>query len=205
MRISRAFGVALLGTLSLSAQAIEWKIFDPAPYSQSVTDCDREAAHPDDPNKVLPGKTSREMNLETAIRVCRADLKNDQNNPRLKYQLARSLTYAGKVTEALPFIEEAATQKYPLTLFVVGYLYLEESYASPKDPCRAATLIRESAIHGRLAGLLGYPSYVLNGRFAGCSLRVDPQELREFVRKAKTFKLDYYPSVLAESLDARLR
>ena len=194
----------LLGVSSPMAQAVEWQMFDPSPYSQSVTDCDREAAHPDDPNKVVPGRTSREMNIDTAIRVCRADLAKDPNNPRIGYQLARSLTYAGKVTEALPFIERAAAQKYPQALFVVGYLYLEGSYASPKNPCRAAQLIRESAIYGRLAGLLGYPSYVLNGRFNGCGLKVDMQELREFVSKAKKSKLEYYPSVLAESLEVRL-
>lgn len=203
LSVSAVIGV-MLGALSPKAQAIEWQTFDPSPYSQTVTDCDREAAHPDDPNKVLPGRTSREMNLDTAIRVCRADLAKDPNNPRIGYQLARSLTYAGKVTEALPFIERAAVQKYPQAMFVVGYLYLEGSYASPKNPCRAAQLIRESAIYGRLAGLLGYPSYVLNGRFAGCGLQIDAQELREFVNKAKKSKLEYYPSVLAESLDVRL-
>jgi TPR repeat protein len=204
---ARFLGVVgvLLGVSSPMAHAVEWQTFDPSPYSQSVTDCDREAAHPDDPNKVLPGRTSREMNLDTAIRVCRVDLAKDPNNPRISYQLARSLTYAGKVTEALPFIERAAAQKYPQAMFVVGYLYLEGSYASPKNPCRAAQLIRESAIYGRLAGLLGYPSYVLNGRFEGCGLQADLSELREFVSKAKKSKLEYYPSVLVESLEVRLR
>ncbi|MFM2109890.1 MAG: hypothetical protein RLZZ372_814 [Pseudomonadota bacterium] len=205
MRSPLMTSLALLGAWSLPAPAIEWQRFDPSPYSQSVTDCDREAAHPDDPNKVLPGRATRDVNLETAIRVCRADLLRDPTNPRLKYQLARSLTYDGKVAEALPFIEQAAAQKYPQAMFVLGYLYLEGSYASPKDPCRAATLIRESAVYGRLAGLLGYPSYTLNGRFEGCGLKVDREELREFVGKARSFKLDYYPAVLAESLEARLR
>ena len=79
--VASVMGV-LIGVSSSMAHAIEWQTFDPSPYSQSVTDCDREAAHPDDPNKVVPGRTSREMNLDTAIRVCRADLAKDPNNPR---------------------------------------------------------------------------------------------------------------------------
>lgn len=43
----------LLGVSSPMAQAVEWQMFDPSPYSQSVTDCDREAAHPEDRKSVV--------------------------------------------------------------------------------------------------------------------------------------------------------
>ena len=46
MRSPLMTSLALLGAWSLPAPAIEWQRFDPSPYSQSVTDCDREAAHP---------------------------------------------------------------------------------------------------------------------------------------------------------------
>lgn len=187
------------------AGAVEFKSFDKDQHSQTVTECDRVAAHPDDPLRVARGVETRAMDLPAAIAACRRDLAQDPNNPRLRYQLARALTYAGEVNEALPFIESSAAQKYPQSLFVTGYLYLSGAYQSPNDVCRAAELIYESAIYGRHAGQLGYPAYVLDGSFAPCKTPQDKATLRVLVEQAKKAKLDYYPSVLADVLLRELR
>ena len=184
---------------------LEWKSFDASRYSQEVTECDRLAGHPDDPHKVVPGLGTRAMDLSAAIQACRTDLAKDPQNPRLQYQLARALTYNGRVTEALPIIEQSAAAGYPQAIFVTGYLYLEGAYSAPKNPCRAAELIRESALYGRLAGQLGYPAYVLAGRFEGCATSQAREELIELVETARKTRLDYYPAVLAESLLAQLK
>ncbi len=203
------FKYAVIALLILSsaprAGAVEFKSFDKDQHSQTVTECDRVAAHPDDPLRVTRGVETREMDLPAAIAACRRDLAQDQSNPRLRYQLARALTYAGEVKEALPFIESSAAQKYPQSLFVTGYLYLSGAYQSPKDVCRAAELIYESAIYGRHAGQLGYPAYVLEGRFAACKTPQDKATLRALVEQARKAKLDYYPSVLADVLLRELR
>jgi TPR repeat protein len=198
--------IALAAT-SVMAQVttLEWKSFDPSRYSQEVTECDRLAGHPDDPHKVVPGLGTRAMDLPAAIQACRTDLTQDAQNPRLQYQLARALTYNGRVTEALPIIEQSAAAGYPQAIFVTGYLYLEGAYSAPKDACRAAELIRESALYGRLAGQLGYPAYVLAGRFEGCAVSQAREELIEFVETARKTRLDYYPAVLAESLLSQLK
>ena len=192
-------------SLAPLAGAVEFKNFDKEKYSQTVTDCDRVAAHPDDPLRVARGVETREMDLPAAIAACRRDLAQDPNNPRLSYQLARAMTYAGQVKDALPYIESSAAQKYPQALFVTGYLYLSGAYQSPKDMCRAAELIYESAIYGRHAGQLGYPVYVLDGSFAACKTPQDTATLRALVEQAKKAKLDYYPSVLADVLLRELR
>ena len=196
-----------LTILSLAplAGAVEFKNFDKEKYSQTATECDRVAAHPDDPLRVARGVETREMDLPAAIAACRRDLAQDPNNPRLSYQLARAMTYAGQVKDALPYIESSAAQKYPQSLFVTGYLYLSGAYQSPKDMCRAAELIYESAIYGRHAGQLGYPVYVLDGSFAACKTPQDTATLRALVEQAKKAKLDYYPSVLADVLLRELR
>ena len=203
------FKYAVIALLILSsaprAGAVEFKSFDKDQHSQTVTECDRVAAHPDDPLRVTRGVETREMDLPAAIAACRRDLAQDQSNPRLRYQLARALTYAGEVKEALPFIESSAAQKYPQSLFVTGYLYLSGAYQSPKDVCRAAELIYESAIYGRHAGQLGYPAYFLEGRFAACKTPQDKATLRALVEQARKAKLDYYPSVLADVLLRELR
>jgi len=198
-------GLALLLTLSCAAaSAAGPKKFDPSPYSQAPTECDRQASHGDDPFKVLPGKERLEMDLPAAIAVCRADLQKDPGNPRLLYLLARVLTYDGRVDEGLPLIEKSASLNYPQSLFVTGYLYLDGAYKAPKNPCRAGELIRESALYGRMAGQVGFPKYVLDGRFTGCPVKQDPAEMAGFLEAAKAAKPEYYTELLIDVLQKDL-
>lgn len=194
-----------LGAMAPPLQAeVAWTTFDATPYFVEPTECDRLAAHPDDPFRLAPGVPTSVMDRPAAIRACRAELGRFEGNPRLAYQLARALTYDGRVTEALPLLEQAAGKGYPQASFVLGYLYLEGAYRAPLNPCRAAELIRSAALSGRLAALLGYPAYVLSGRFAACSLPGNDDELRAFIAKAREQRLEYYPAVLAESLSRQL-
>lgn len=202
--IAFCIAASLLGPGS-AAEAVEFRQWDPSPYSQAVTECDLLAAHPDDPNRVAPGVGTRDVKLPAAIAACETELARDPKNPRIAYQLARVLTYSGRVAEAVPHIEGAAATNYPQALFVTGYLYLSGAYQARKDFCRAGELIRESAIWGRLAGQLGYPAYVLAGRFKDCPVRQDRDELIAFVERAQQSRLEFYPSVLAETLLVELR
>lgn len=189
---------------SLSAEVV-WKTFDATPYFAEPAECDRLAAHPDDPFRLAPGVPTSVMDRAAAIRACRAELAKSAGNPRLAYQLGRALTYDGRVKEALPYLEQSASAGYPQSLFVLGYLYLEGAYRTPRDVCRAAELIREAALYGRLAALLGYPAYVLNGRFDTCGRAEDTAELLAFVDRAREQRLEFYPVVLAETLQQALR
>lgn len=197
--------IAIVMACGATANAAEFKKFDASLYSQTVTECDRHASHPDDPNKVLPGKERVQMDLEAAIDACRTDLAKDPGNPRLLYHLARALTYAGRTAEGLPFIEKSAALKYPQSLFVTGYLYLEGEYGAPKDACRAAALVHESAEYGRLAGQVGFAAWSLAGRFKGCDVRQDPVEMIAFLEAARARKLDYYAGMLVDVLLRQLR
>jgi hypothetical protein len=199
--------VALLFALLLgpAAQAAESRKWDPTPYSQAVTECDRQAGHPDDPFKVVPGKERPEMDMPAAIAACRADMQKDPGNPRIIYQLARALTYSGHVDEGLPLIEKSASMKYPQALFVTGYLYLDGAYKAPKNACRAGELIRESAIYGRMAGQVGFPKYVLDGRFKGCPVKQDRDEMIAFLEAAEAAKPEYYQGLLIDVLLKQLK
>ncbi|MCB1624248.1 MAG: hypothetical protein KDI32_06650, partial [Pseudomonadales bacterium] len=195
MRAFALFGVSLVFSLAAMAQGTTpvWQQFDPTPYSENVTKCDQLAGHPDDPNKVVPGMERPEMNLPAAIVACQNELKRDPNNPRIQYQLARVLTYSGRVEEGMPFIEKSAAANYPQALFVTGYLYLSGEYKAQKNPCRAAEFIYKSALYQRRAGLLGYPAGVLAGTFKGCPTKQDPAQMLQFVAHAKELaKPSYY-------------
>ena len=199
LTIAAVMGVA--PCLAVAAVAsIEPPLHGPAPYSLLVTECDRQAAHPEDPDKVAPGRERPDLDLEAAIAACRADLQKDPANPRLLYQLARVLTYSGRIEEALPPLEQAVRLRYRQAIFVAGYIYLDGTLKAPKDPCRAGELIRESALRGRMAGEIGFPAWVLEGRFKACAVKQDRAEMIGFLESARARKPGYYPGLLIDTL-----
>jgi tetratricopeptide (TPR) repeat protein len=209
MRVQMILAASLLASLpfALGSTAVAGpppKVFDTSRFSQAVTECDRLASHPDDPNKVTPGLERAQMDLAAAIVACRTDLDKDPANPRLLYLLARALTYSGRVDEALPYIEKSVAAGYPQSLFVTGYLYLDGAYKAPKNPCRAGELIRESALYGRMAGQVGFTKYVLDGRFKGCPVKQDWDELAGFLAAAMATKPEYYTELLIDTLQKDL-
>ncbi len=197
--------ILLASTLVFTqAYAVELKQFDRSTYSQTITECDRLTSHADDPNSVAPGVVESSVDVKQAVEVCRADLQKDPNNPRLMYQLARSLVYSGRTEEGLSFLDKSAALKYPQALFVSSILYLDGAFGAPKDVCRAAKLLRESAIYGRLAGQVGYPARVIEGRFDECSPKPDYDELGVFLKAVLDSKPDYYKMLLAEALQREI-
>jgi TPR repeat protein len=180
--------------------------FDPAKYSQQVTDCDRMASHPDDPDRVAPGRERSEIDLPLAIVTCQAAVAADPTNPRLHYQLGRVLGYSSRGAEALDNRAAAVKANYPQALFVIGYITMLGMNAQPQDVCRGAELIRRSAIAGRVAGQLGFPKYVLTGDFDACPVKQDMRELLDFVQAARLqTQGEYYETLLADMLEQAIR
>jgi TPR repeat protein len=170
-----------------------------------VTDCDRLAAHPSDPDRVTAGVPESKVDTAAAIPACQAAVAADPANGRLNYQLARALGYAGRGKEAAPHREAAVRAEYPQALFVVGYIHLLGLNDAPKDACKAGELIRRSALKGRHAGLVGFPHWALQGAFRGCAVKQDREEMRNFLTAAKPMSQgDYYQTLLIESIEARL-
>lgn len=174
--------------------------------AQRVTECDRLAAHPEDPDKVAPGVPQGQVDLPRAIAACQAAVKADPKNPRLNYQLARVLGYSGRGDEAKANRETAVAGDYPQALFVVGYIHLLGLNKAEKDACKAGDLVRRSALKGRLAGMIGFPHWALQGRFAGCPVKQDWGEMLGFLEAAKQrVSDDYYKGLLVETLTAQLK
>lgn len=170
-----------------------------------VTECDRLAAHPSDPDRITAGVPESKVDTTAAIPACQAAVAADPTNGRLNYQLARALGYAGRGKEAAPYREAAVKAEYPQALFVVGYIHLLGLNDAPKDACKAGELIRRSALKGRHAGLVGFPHWSLAGAFNGCAVVQDKAEMRRFLEAAKPMSRgDYYQTILIESLEARL-
>jgi len=79
----------------------------------SVTPCDRLAAHPSDPDAIVAGVPRDEIDVDAAIEACRAAVEEDPESGRLNYQLARVLTYDGRLQEAAPYMQAAVEANYP--------------------------------------------------------------------------------------------
>ena len=185
------------------AQAPAWS----PPPGAVVTECDRLAAHPEDPDRVAPGVPQAQVDTARAIEACRTAVAADPANPRLNYQLARALGYAGRGREAAANRQAAVDGNYPQALFVVGFIHLFGLNDAERDPCKAAVLIRRSADAGRLAGLLGYPAYLLTGRFAGCPADLPKAQLLGYLERARAMvgPGDFYRGLLIDTLEAQIR
>lgn len=175
-------------------------VHDTGRYSQAVTECDRLAAHPDDPHRVAAGVPQSAVDLPAAIAACERAVSSDPRNPRLRYQLARVYGYSGQGERGVEHREAAIAGDYPQALFVVGFLHLEGLNQATRDPCRAGQLIRRSAQYGRLAGQVGFPMWTLEGRFAGCDVPQEPAELLAFLDAAAARTSDFYQGSLIRLL-----
>lgn len=196
------FALVTFGLIApVSASALT---FDASRYSQSATGCDRLASHADDPFRIAPGVERSDIDLPAAIAACELAVARDPANPRLRYQLGRVYGYAGQGEKAVEHREAAVAADYPQALFVIGYLHLEGLNKARKDPCRAASLIHRSALYGRFAGLVGYPMWVMQGRFAGCATSQDPKELQSFLDTAAAQTTDFYKQSLIGELRSKL-
>ena len=182
------------------------KTYERALYDRTITECDRLASHPSDPERVTEGVARQDMKKPAAIEACRAALKKDPDNPRLNYQLARAYGYSGLHKEGDPYRIAAVKAGYPQSLFVVGYIRVEGWDGRTPDPCYGGELIRRSAHAGRFAGLVGFPHYALTGRFEACMdyPAMNVAEMRGFLESAEARADGFYQSILVEQLNARL-
>ena len=202
--ISSFIAATALLALATVAHAETLK-FDAGKYSQQPTGCDILAAHPDDPLRVAPGVRQSQVDALAAIAACEVAVARDPANPRLRYQLGRAYGYAGQGGKAGVHREAAVAANYPQALFVIGFLHLTGENKAPKDLCRAAELIHRSAQYGRLAGQVGYPMWVMEGRFEGCATPQGPAEMLEFLEAADAQTGDFYQESLIAVLKRDLK
>jgi TPR repeat protein len=91
------------------------------------TECDIEAGHPSDPDRVTPGIDYALLRPAVAIPACRAALENEPDNPRFKTLLARALLKAGQYDEALELNLQAAEVGYIGAFHNIGNHYKQGS------------------------------------------------------------------------------
>ncbi|MFW6299689.1 MAG: hypothetical protein ACOC20_02055, partial [Oceanicaulis sp.] len=197
--------VAMLMQTAVPLESIETYVRED--FDRTVTECDRLIGHPADPEGVTEGVSQAEADLPAAIAACEAAVAADPGNPRLNYQLARAYGYSGLHVEGQPYRDAALAAGYPQSLFVVGYIRLENWDGRGADPCYGGELIRRSAHAGRFAGLVGFPHYALTGAFEACEAYpvIDREEMLGFLEEAAPRAEDYYQGLLVTQLRDRLQ
>jgi hypothetical protein len=196
--------LAALQTAAVPVDAIQ--TYERDAFDRTVTECDRLAAHYDDPEAVTDGVSREAMDLPAAIEACEAAVAADPGNPRLNYQLARAYGYSGQHAAGQPYRDAALSAGYPQSLFVVGYIRLMNWDGRGADPCYGGELIRLSGQAGRFAGLVGFPHYALIGLFEGCEPYpvIDEAEMLAFLEAAEAQNEDFYRAALITQLRDRI-
>ncbi|MEZ5514216.1 MAG: ASCH domain-containing protein [Steroidobacteraceae bacterium] len=178
-----------------------------APVSRgqdAVSECDRRAAYPDDPNRTAPGVAREAIDLPVTIAVCEQAVAAAPGNFRVRYQLARVLFYAGQNERAVETMREAADGGYAQAQFVFGTFIDRARAGAPTDICLAEQYWRKAAAGGRQAARVAYVRHTLRGRFKSCANVAAPDEMVDMLAIAAETATNYYERLLIEDLAAEL-
>lgn len=170
----------------------------------TVTDCDRLASHPEDPDVVAPGVPSAKVDLPKAVAACTAAVAADPTSARERYQLARVLAYSGDTTRAMAEMKRAADEGYRQAQFVYGLFVDRQRPGAPTDICVAEDYWLKAARNGRQAARVIYVQQVFRGRFDGCHVQASAAEIGQLLDAAAGEARDFYERLLIDELRDRL-
>ena len=88
-----------------------------------VTQCDKLAAHPDDPKKLATGVSWDQLGNMEALDACSLEINRQPSNPRIQYQYGRVLDKQKLYAEAIVWYQKAAQQGYTAAQNSLGYAY----------------------------------------------------------------------------------
>lgn len=198
--LAGTFALLLLWTLASAALA--------APAPAALSECDRLAAHPEDPDRVAEGRVTAEIDLPAAIAACEAALEDEPDNARLRYQLARVLFYSAAPERAMAEMHRAAEGGHRQAEFIYGVFIIRGRPHAPADPCIAERYWQRSARAGRDAAAVNYALQWLRGTFDGCPGPAPRAELAQWLGAvlgaAPSGYAGYYQRLLVEDLLQRL-
>jgi TPR repeat protein len=193
--------IPLMAALALTA-TLPPQAFAVSP--EAITECDRLAAHPEDPDHVGVGIPSKQVNLPKALAECGRELKKQPDNPRIRYQYARALAYSGKWAESAPEMKKAADAGYRQAQFVYGLFVDRGRDGAPRDVCVAEEYWLKAARNGRQHARVQYVSDSLGGKFSACQVGASNEELAKLIDAAATDASEFYERLLVATLKRQL-
>ena len=110
-------------------------------------DCDRFAAHPEDPQRVHAGIPIAALDEKRALSACEAALAAAPEAARFRFQYGRALDKMGSLQDALGQYRVAAKEGYPAAQYAMGLIF-ERSNVMPFNKMKAARWYRGAADKG---------------------------------------------------------
>lgn len=173
-----------------------------------VAQCDRLAAHPEDPARVTDGVSQSSMDQAAARAACQQAVQAAPDNGRVRYQHARVLFYLGENEAAVKEMQQAADLGHVQAQYIFGTFIVRGRPHAPTDLCLAERYWREAAAGGRQAARVQYLRLTLQNRFIPCSDALDDAAIESTYRIASEEAKDFYERLVLEDiragLDARL-
>lgn len=173
-------------------------------YSAGVHECDRQAAHPSDPDHLGAGKGSGEVVTHRAIPACRKAVEEQPDAARFHYQLGRALVYwadanGGDAGEGISHVKHAADMGYTQALFVLGLMHRRAG-----DICASEPVTKKAADQGLKSARISYVNAVLAADYGDCGVSASIDEMRAYLEGATTQVNGYYESMLLQNLKREL-
>lgn len=175
----------------------------PTPVPAVVTECDRLASHPEDPDIVVPGVPGSKVDVPKAIAACTKAVERDPANLRQRYQLARVLAYGGDSRRAAEEMKHAADEGYRQAQFVYGLFVERERPDAPADVCVAEDYWLKAARAGRQAARVIYVQRLFRGRFDACRVQAGTEEVGRLLEAAAADAREFSERLLIEELRDR--
>jgi TPR repeat protein len=142
----------------------------PARAADPVADCDRLAAHPEDPTRPagLPGQYLNRIPVTEASEACEAALAAAPDEPRLIFQLSRVRERQGEMAEALRLLREAVARDHATAMVVLASYHEQGLAGLTPDDSEVGRLLGAAAARGHPSaqaafamalarGLAGFP------------------------------------------------
>lgn len=171
------------------------------PVPAGITECDRLAAHPSDPDKVVDGVSSGAVRgwNEAAIGACRQAVAAAPDTARLRYQLGRALFYAGRHAEGLEQLATAALATHRQAQFVLGLMYTDGvPEVLGADACQALALWQDAAARGHFAARVALGRDWARGSYRSCPEAPTAAQVDEWLAQARDATSDYYQRLLID-------
>ena len=127
--------------------------FEPLPVEQGdppvVHACDRAAAQPEDPNRVVKGVDFYSVAFEAALKACKAAVTEYPKSARMMYQYGRAFSAARNDADAFTWYAKAADEFYPAAMAALGKAY-RYGTGAPHDYATAAAWYAAGTVLGHV-------------------------------------------------------
>lgn len=173
--ITAGLAVKLLGSAAGEAEDVA---------TAKVTDCDRLAAHPSDPQKLAPGVEQKEVDVPRAKAACLKAFAANPTDGRTLYQLGRTYFYGGEFDPALDYFRRSDAAGYAEGQFVLGLVLVQGNGVEP-DLCAGGASWVKAARQRHVYAKIYLVNNWLDGLFAGCDLGITEQEMDGMVSAAE--------------------